>query len=104
MVGLFLAGDERAIAGLAAADDVVHLLEGVDLHTRHVFGPDAVLRTKLEQALQGRLRVPLGVVALDRAFREAFERFFRPIDLDSLADHLLPTLEPFHAVARTRDP
>ena len=103
MVCLLLGRRDVPIPGLAAANDVVHLLESVDLHMRHVFGVDAVPCTKLEQALQDRLRMALGVVALDRALREAAERFLRPIDLDSLTDHLLPTLGPFHEVERTRD-
>ncbi len=102
MVGLLLAGRLRAVPRLAAADDVVDLLEGVDLDSKHIRGAKVVPLAHLEEAFDDRLGVALGVVALDRAFLEAVEGLLHPVDLDALAHHLLPPQGSLHQVHRAR--
>ena len=84
MVGLLLGRDLVFGALLAAADDVVGDLEGVKLDPLHVGGLDRVRGAQLEQRLDRRLRVDLGVEALEDRASDRFEVLVLPVDLETV--------------------
>src|SRR5262245_23761296 len=98
VISLLLCPNDVLVAFDATADDVIGHVEGLDIDPRHLGGDEAMLLFKLQDALDGRLRVNFGVVFFDYRSRHAFQVFARPIDLEGPGDGLhksLVSLEDF---------
>ena len=104
MVGLLLALDLLLAAFLAAADDVVGDLEGLELDPLDGPRVDHVLLAQLEQRLERRLGVDLGVVALEEGAPDALEVLPFPVDLEVAGDRVHEALVPFEHLRRAADP
>ncbi len=104
VVGLLFRADLLLCAFLAAADDVVGDLEGLQLHTLDVARIQPMCFAQLERRLERRLRVDLGVVALEEGASDTLEVLAFPIDLERAGDRVHETFVALEYLERAGDP
>src|ERR1051326_9108389 len=103
MVGLLLRLDLLLASLLAAADDVVGDMEGVELDSLDSGCVERMSSAQLEQCLEGRLREDLCVVTLEKRAPDALQVLVFPVDLEPARDRVHKALVALENLARAAD-